>query len=212
MPWKRTCAGERENETGDGLPRGAGVDGRIVRAPRRESAGRLQMGEAVQRTRRRWPEGPVSRASQHTEQVGAGDRGGAGEGKEGASAMGTQETRRMARCKASGPELASTRVRRRVGSTATGLVERGRSRRAVEPYTEPFAKVEEPNDLWCADFKGQFKTLDEKYCYPLTITDADSRYLLTCRGMYKTKFEDVQPWFENAFDEFGVPACDSDGQ
>ena len=40
-----------------------------------------------------------------------------------------------------------------------------------------------PNQLWCADFKGHFKTRDGKYCYPLTVTDAYSRYLIGCLAL-----------------------------
>lgn len=69
--------------------------------------------------------------------------------------MGAQENRGMASRETSVEKLACAEYS---GTSAQphGLVERGRTRRAVESYTEPFAKVEEPNDLWCVDFKGQF--------------------------------------------------------
>ena len=41
----------------------------------------------------------------------------------------------------------------------------------------------QPNDLWCADYKGEFMLADQRYCYPLTITDFASRYLLSLRGL-----------------------------
>lgn len=86
-----------------------------------------------------------------------------------------------------------------------GLVEKRRSRRAsvhpgvVRPVT--FA----PNDLWTADFKGQFRTGDGKYCYPLTIADLHSRYLLTCRGVLSTQTVRAKPIFERTFREYGLP-------
>ncbi len=67
-----------------------------------------------------------------------------------------------------------------------GLVKRRRSRRkpihpgVVRPDTAA------PNDLWTADFKGEFRTGDGHYCYPFTIADQHARYLLTCRGVLST--------------------------
>jgi transposase InsO family protein len=43
------------------------------------------------------------------------------------------------------------------------------------------------NDLWCADFKGEFKLGDGRYCYPLTVTDQASRYLLACEAFESTR-------------------------
>ena len=63
-----------------------------------------------------------------------------------------------------------------------------------------------PNELWCTDFKGQFRTLDRYYCYPLTLTDAVSRYVLACRGLLSIDTHQVQPWFERAFREYGLPS------
>ncbi len=40
-----------------------------------------------------------------------------------------------------------------------------------------------PNDLWCADFKGEFKLGNGRYCYPLTVTDHASRFLLICEAL-----------------------------
>lgn len=62
-----------------------------------------------------------------------------------------------------------------------------------------------PNVLWCTDFKGQFRTGDARYCYPLTLTDAFSRYLLLCRGVLKPDAASVWRWFERAFQEHGLP-------
>ena len=62
-----------------------------------------------------------------------------------------------------------------------------------------------PNAVWTADFKGQFKTLDGEWCYPLTLVDGFSRYCLACVGLPSTKHELVEPLFERAFREYGLP-------
>ena len=86
-----------------------------------------------------------------------------------------------------------------------GLVQRRRTRR---PTTHPGvipAVSDAPNDLWTADFTGQFRTGDHAYCYPLTIADLASRFLLTCHGLRSTKCELAKPIFERAFREHGLP-------
>ena len=62
-----------------------------------------------------------------------------------------------------------------------------------------------PNDLWCADYKGEFMLVDRRYCYPLTITDFASRYLLCCEALATTKEIYAFPVFERAFKDFGLP-------
>jgi transposase InsO family protein len=86
-----------------------------------------------------------------------------------------------------------------------GLVtKRRRRRRAVHPGTVP-PHTTEPNDLWAADFKGQFRTGDGLYCYPLTITDQHSRFLLTCHSLRNVQTVGAKPAFERAFREYGLP-------
>lgn len=85
-----------------------------------------------------------------------------------------------------------------------GLSEPRRRRRTAAPATQPFMEVTAPNDVWCADFKGWFRTGDGERCDPLTITDADSRFLLRCRIVEPTT-EGVAPRFKRAFYEFGLP-------
>jgi len=68
----------------------------------------------------------------------------------------------------------------------------------------PFAQVNGPNDLWCADFKGWFRTADGKRCDPLTITDAYSRFLLECR-IVAPSYAQVKVLFERAFRRYGYP-------
>ena len=86
-----------------------------------------------------------------------------------------------------------------------GLVIARRKRRRVEPYSAPFASASEPNRVWCADFKGWFRTADGARIDPLTISDAHSRYLLRCQAVEKTDTERVQAIFAAAFGEYGMP-------
>ena len=65
--------------------------------------------------------------------------------------------------------------------------------------------MDAPNAIWTADFKGQFKLGDGQYCYPLTITDFQSRYLLTCEGLESTREAMAFSVFEKTFQEFGLP-------
>ncbi len=86
-----------------------------------------------------------------------------------------------------------------------GLVVERKKRRKTEPYTAPLAHAVESNRVWCADFKGWFRTGDGTRVDPLTITDACSRYLLRCQAVEKTCTERVRAIFEAAFREFGLP-------
>jgi putative transposase len=86
-----------------------------------------------------------------------------------------------------------------------GLVVAGKKRRRVPPYTQPFASADEPNQIWCADFKGWFRAGDGTRIDPLTISDARSRYLLRCQAVEKTDTARVQAIFEAAFREYGMP-------
>jgi len=64
-----------------------------------------------------------------------------------------------------------------------------------------------PNDLWCADFKGEFKLGNGRYCYPLTVTDHASRYLLLCEALESVREETAITAFEQLFKERGLPAA-----
>jgi len=88
-----------------------------------------------------------------------------------------------------------------------GLTVPRKKRRRVPPYTEPFAGAEAPNRVWCADFKGWFRTRDGERIDPLTITDACSRYLLRCQRVQKTDGERVRAVFESAFRQCGLPGA-----
>ena len=87
-----------------------------------------------------------------------------------------------------------------------GLVGKARKRRHPGHPGRPAALITAPNDLWAADFKGQFKTRDGSYCYPLTVTDDCSRYLLGCRALLSTRVADAKPVFHRLFQEYGLPS------
>lgn len=85
-----------------------------------------------------------------------------------------------------------------------GLVKR-RKRRRYKAQGTVLCAAHHPNGLWCADYKGEFLLGSEKYCYPLTITDYMSRYLLTCKGLESTRSDFAFTVFERAFKNFGLP-------
>lgn len=86
-----------------------------------------------------------------------------------------------------------------------GLVHKRRMRR---PHQHPGVvppTTAAPNDLWTADFKGQFRTGNGVYCFPLTIADQHTRFLLSCHGLLSTQTVTARPVFERAFREYGIP-------
>jgi transposase InsO family protein len=86
-----------------------------------------------------------------------------------------------------------------------GLVKKRRRRRQWQhPGVVP-ALTSQPNDLWTTDFKGHFRTRDAIYCYPLTVADQHTRYLLACHGLLSTKGQGVRPIFDRLFREYGLP-------
>lgn len=87
-----------------------------------------------------------------------------------------------------------------------GLVQPRRRRRRHPPPPKPVIEARQPNDLWTADFKGEFRMDDRRLCYPLTVADRVSRYLLGCEGKSSVARAGVQPVFERLFAEYGLPA------
>jgi len=87
-----------------------------------------------------------------------------------------------------------------------GLVKRGRKRRGKAEGT-PLSDAQQPNALWCADFKGEFKLGSGAYCYPLTVTDQASRYILMCEALESTKEATAITAFERLFAERGLPGA-----
>jgi transposase InsO family protein len=89
---------------------------------------------------------------------------------------------------------------------ARGLI-RARRRRLVRPTAvTPLAAIGRPNETWTTDFKGHFRTRDGVYCYPLTLRDGFSRYVLRCDALTTTSYAATRPCFERAFAEYGLPA------
>jgi transposase InsO family protein len=86
-----------------------------------------------------------------------------------------------------------------------GLIRSPRRRRAPLHPGRPLTPMIAPNAIWTADFKGQFKTLDGIYCFPLTIVDGFSRYLLSCRALGSVRHCETRPVFERLFREYGLP-------
>jgi transposase InsO family protein len=78
---------------------------------------------------------------------------------------------------------------------------RSRTRTEGTPLSEGVA----PNDLWCTDYKGEFMLGDKRYCYPLTVTDHASRYLLLCEAMESNAEKPAFTAFERLFQERGLP-------
>src|SRR5262245_12574740 len=71
----------------------------------------------------------------------------------------------------------------------------------------PLSQGTAPNDLWCADFKGEFKLGNGRYCYPLTVTDHASRFLLPCEALASTREDLAITAFEQLFAERGLPGA-----
>jgi putative transposase len=85
------------------------------------------------------------------------------------------------------------------------LVRQLRRRRVIGHAGKPTSSITAPNQMWAADFKGQFKTRDGYYCYPLTVTDGCSRYLLACQALSSTSYASAKPVFRRLFQQFGLP-------
>jgi transposase InsO family protein len=87
-----------------------------------------------------------------------------------------------------------------------GLVRPRRRRPQPGHPGRPTTPMDAPNAVWTADFKGQFRTGDGAYCYPLTVCDGYSRYLLACRGLPSVETVGARGVFERLFRTYGLPA------
>ena len=85
-----------------------------------------------------------------------------------------------------------------------GLVTHARRSRTRSEGT-PLSSGRQPNSLWCADYKGEFMLGDQRYCYPLTVTDHASRYLLLCEALESNAEKTAFTAFERLFKERGLP-------
>ena len=86
-----------------------------------------------------------------------------------------------------------------------GLITAPGRRRVPAHPGRPLIPMTAPNGTWTADFKGQFKTRNGVYCYPLTVVDGFSRYLLACHGLLSTAIATARPIFLHLFQEYGLP-------
>jgi putative transposase len=88
-----------------------------------------------------------------------------------------------------------------------GLTVRRKLRHRSPPSSAPFAACRGPNDVWCIDFKGWFRTGNGTRCEPLTLSDAHSRYLLRCQALGHTDVTHVWPVLDATLREFGLPTA-----
>ncbi len=86
-----------------------------------------------------------------------------------------------------------------------GLVEHRPRRRKQAPPGKPFTETTSPNELWTADFKGEFRLGNGQLCYPLTVADHHSRFLLAIVDRRSTTHLEARPVFEHLFEKYGLP-------
>jgi putative transposase len=86
-----------------------------------------------------------------------------------------------------------------------GLIKPRRRRRHLAHSGRGLTEALTPNQVWTADFKGQFRTKDGRYCYPLTVADRFSRYLLGCRSQLSVETIPTRKNFQRLFREYGLP-------
>lgn len=86
-----------------------------------------------------------------------------------------------------------------------GLVEQRKKRLKVPPYTKPFSGCRAPNDVWSIDYKGQFYMKNSRVCYPLTISDNFSRFILGCKALEGPRYNSTRCYIESIFREYGLP-------
>jgi transposase InsO family protein len=86
-----------------------------------------------------------------------------------------------------------------------GLTERRPRRPRHRPLSNGLTVASAPNDVWCVDYKGQFRLGDQSYCYPLTVTDQFSRFLLGCEGMTAVDENEARDSMELVFRTYGLP-------
>jgi len=86
-----------------------------------------------------------------------------------------------------------------------GLVSKRGRRRSVPPQPTTLRDALAPNDVWCIDYKGQFRLGDRSLCYPLTLTDQRSRFILGCHAMCAISDEEARESCEEIFHRYGLP-------
>ena len=88
-----------------------------------------------------------------------------------------------------------------------GLVNRKKRRHKYHATGSYLSIPKEPNDLWCTDFKGQFRMGNQAYCFPLTLSDFVSRFIISCESLSSTETNPCFTVFEEAFQEYGLPSA-----
>jgi putative transposase len=88
-----------------------------------------------------------------------------------------------------------------------GLVKKKRVRHHPKLNGTALSDLKEPNALWCVDYKGEFMLGNKQYCYPLTVTDYASRFLICCEGLESTREAQAFTVFEQLFKEYGLPGA-----
>jgi len=88
---------------------------------------------------------------------------------------------------------------------ARGLVRTRRRRDRSHAVAAPLQAITHANEVWTTDFKGEFRTGDGVYCYPLTLRDGYSRYVLRCDALHRKDYESVRQCFLRAFATYGLP-------
>lgn len=86
-----------------------------------------------------------------------------------------------------------------------GLVEERKKRRHVPPYSQPFCECHAPNDVWSIDYKGQFYMKNNHICYPLTLSDSFSRFILGCDALPGPRYVPTKRCLKDIFCEYGLP-------
>lgn len=86
-----------------------------------------------------------------------------------------------------------------------GLVQERKRRRHVPAYTLPFCECQAPNDVWSIDYKGQFYMQNHHVCYPLTVSDNFSRFILGCDALRGPRYNPTRHCLEMIFREYGLP-------
>jgi transposase InsO family protein len=90
--------------------------------------------------------------------------------------------------------------------TRAGLVERHKQRPRPPVRPTKLSEAKAPNDIWCIDYKGQFRLGDQSYCYPLTVTDQYSRFVVGCEAMAAIDENQARDALELMFRRYGLPA------
>jgi transposase InsO family protein len=85
-----------------------------------------------------------------------------------------------------------------------GLVKKRRRVRRIREV-HPIFQADGPNEIWSVDFKGEFRMGNMRYCYPLTVMDTYSRYVLAVVGMHRPTFEGTKAVFQALFEQYGLP-------